>query len=170
MDRIDGRYRAMRFVSVFLLALPGLASAAQSLQVPLAPKAIPQFVDALPRLSVQPGGTINTLDATGTSFTNPLQLTMCEFKVNILPTGTFTPGVKPATRVWGYIPGATCPTTPQDTYLGPVLVNMRGIPPPSSTRTRSRPSIRRTCSHTSTAPTRRSTGLIRRAASRTCAT
>src|SRR6266511_314667 len=41
---------------------------------------------------------------------------------------TFAPGVKPATSVWGYIQGATCPTTPQDTYLGPVLVNMQGIP------------------------------------------
>ena len=59
LDMIDGRYRAMRFVSVLLLALPGLASAAQSLQVPLAPGAIPQFVDPLPRLNVQPGGTFS---------------------------------------------------------------------------------------------------------------
>src|SRR6266540_411364 len=128
LDIIAQRCRAMRFASVLLLALPGLASAAQSLQVPLAPSAIPQFVEPLPLLSVQPGGTINTIISTSTSFANPLQLTMCEFKANILPTGTFAPGVKPATSVWGYIQGATCPTTPQDTYLGPVLVNMQGIP------------------------------------------
>ena len=47
---------------------------------------------------------------------------MCEFKANVLPTGTFAPGVAPETWVWGYVPGTECPTTTRNTYLGPVVV------------------------------------------------
>jgi FtsP/CotA-like multicopper oxidase with cupredoxin domain len=104
----------------------GLASAfaAQSPQIPLAANAIPQFVDPLPTLSIAPqNSTMATLIGS-----RPLTLTMCEFKANVLPTGTFAPGVKPETWVWGYIPGGTCPTATQDTYIGPVIVNTRGIP------------------------------------------
>ncbi|MBI3449606.1 MAG: multicopper oxidase domain-containing protein [Acidobacteria bacterium] len=84
-------------------------------QIPLEPTAVPQFVDPLPGLAIVDG-------------TQPYTLTMCEFKANVLPTGTFAPGVKPETWVWGYIPGTTCPTTAQGTYLGPVVVAHRGVP------------------------------------------
>ncbi len=97
-------------------------------QTPFPGSNVPQFAQPLPLLSVQPGGTINTIVSNNTSFKSPLELRMCEFDAKVLPTGTFKKGVQPLTRVWGYIPGTSCPTTPQDTYLGPVLVNIRGTP------------------------------------------
>jgi spore coat protein A, manganese oxidase len=101
--------------------LSGIAtvSAAVSPQVPLAASAIPQFVQPLPRLSIS-GGTIATTHGNAA-----LDITMCEFDANVLPRGTLAPGVQTTTRVYGYILGSNCPTTPQDTYLGPVLVNTR---------------------------------------------
>jgi len=91
------------------------AGAAWAQQVPLPGNAVPQFVDPLPSLPVVLG-------------TAPLTLTMCEFKSTVLPTGTFAPGVAPETWTWGYIVGTTCPTTTQPTYLGPVIVALRGTP------------------------------------------
>jgi spore coat protein A len=90
-------------------------------QVPLNPTKIPQFVDPLPLLSVQTGGTIPTMvdGGGGTNYT----LTMTEFDAKVLPTGTFLPGVAPNTKVWGY--RLTSPVGPQDTYIGPVFVAQR---------------------------------------------
>ncbi len=71
-----------------LAAIAGLAAAAlpdpvlQAAQIPLPGSAIPQFVDPLPSLAIADG-------------TQPVTLTMCEFKANVLPTGTFTQGVAP---------------------------------------------------------------------------
>jgi FtsP/CotA-like multicopper oxidase with cupredoxin domain len=84
-------------------------------QIALPPTAIPQFVDPLPGLAIADG-------------TQPITLTMCEFKANVLSTGTFAPGVMPETWVWGYIVGTECPTTTQGTYLGPVIIAQRGVP------------------------------------------
>lgn len=93
-------------------------------QMPLPGNAIPQFAQPLPKLSVA-GGTIDTV------FGNQrLEIRMCEFDAKVLPRGTFAPGAQPATRVWGYIVGTGCPTTLQDTYTGPVIVNVRGTPTP----------------------------------------
>jgi len=103
------------------LAIIGGAWAAQSPQIPLAGKAIPQFMQPLPILSVQPGGTMATVLGN-----QPLEIHMCEFDANVLPLGTIAPGVQTTTKVWGYIAGTSCPTTPQDTYIGPVIVNNRG--------------------------------------------
>jgi FtsP/CotA-like multicopper oxidase with cupredoxin domain len=91
-------------------------------QTPLDSHTIPKFVEPLPRLSVA-GGTINTVFGT-----QPLTLSMCEFKSHALPRGTFSPGVKPETWVWGYIAGDKCPTTTQDTFTGPVIVAQRFVP------------------------------------------
>jgi spore coat protein A, manganese oxidase len=124
---------------VFALALSQNALAAQNLvQTPLAGKGIPQFVQPLPQLSLQPGTglqAVPTFDLnTGaplTSFTTPLEIRICEFKANILPAGALGKGVAaPSTWVWGYVPGTACPdpNTPLDTYLGPVLVNLRDVP------------------------------------------
>src|SRR4030095_14657017 len=97
------------------LALPAMWAPAYGEQIPLSPTAIPQFVDPLPGLAIADG-------------TQPLTLTMCEFKANVLPTGTFAPGVAPETWVWGYSVGTECPSTTQSTYLGPVIVSRRGVP------------------------------------------
>lgn len=94
----------------------------QTAQLPLDSSTIPKFVDPLPALSVA-GGTVATIMGD-----KPVTLSMCEFKANVLPTGSFQPGVKPETWVWGYVEGAQCPTATQDTYTGPVIVATRGTP------------------------------------------
>ncbi len=81
------------------------------------PSSIPQFVDPLPGLAIVDG-------------TQPITLTMCEFKSNVLSTGTFAPGVAPETWTWGYIVGTECPATTRSTYLGPVIIARRGTPTP----------------------------------------
>lgn len=121
---------------VILLATIGIgvAVAAPSPQVPLAPAAIPKFAQPLPLLSVA-GGPMTTV------FGNqPLTIRMCEFWANVLPPGTFAAGVQPKTRVWGYVPGNVCPPNGQndpalETYIGPVIVNSRATaasPSPTS--------------------------------------
>ena len=118
--------------SVFFLVLAvsicisGTVSAAQSPQNPLQGSEIPQFVQALPLLSVQTGGTINTLLGN-----QALTIRMCEFWANVLPPGTIEDEAQTKTRVWGYIYASQCPangpTDPAiDTYIGPVIVNDRG--------------------------------------------
>jgi FtsP/CotA-like multicopper oxidase with cupredoxin domain len=111
---------------IFAWSVPG-ALAAQSTQIPLAGSAIPQFMQPLPLLSVQTGGTINTVPGN-----TPLTINMCEFDAKILPPGTFAVGAQPMTRVFGYIVGS-CPTTLQDSYIGPVIVNQRAGATPSPT-------------------------------------
>lgn len=120
--RLNRKRMSIFLIITLLAALVAVipASAAQSPQVPLPGSAIPQFAQSLPLLSVQQG-TINTVIGN-----QALTVTMCEFDANVLPPGTFTAGVQPTTRVWGYIVGSTCPSTPQDTYIGPVIVNDRG--------------------------------------------
>jgi spore coat protein A len=91
-------------------------------QVPLNPSKIPQFVDPLPLLSVQTGGTIDTIVDGGGG--NSYTLTMTEFNARVLPTGTFVAGQAPLTKVWGY--RRTPPAgTGENTYIGPVFVGKR---------------------------------------------
>jgi FtsP/CotA-like multicopper oxidase with cupredoxin domain len=96
-------------------AILGAGALQAQTQTPLPGRAVPQFVDPLPGLAVADG-------------TRPVTLTMCEFKANVLPTGTFTPGVAPETWAWGYVVGTECPPTTRNTYLGPVIVVQRGVP------------------------------------------
>ena len=120
-----------RVVVLAGLMLPAIALAAPNGQTPFAGSNIPQFTQALPLLSVQPGGTINTIVSTNTSSSSPLDLRICEFKAHVLPPNTFVKGKTPETWVWGYLPVASCPLptdAPLETYLGPVLVNQRGTP------------------------------------------
>jgi FtsP/CotA-like multicopper oxidase with cupredoxin domain len=119
--------RLLRLLAVLSCVVAANAHAFPNGQAPFPGARIPQFTQPLPLLSAQPGGTINTIVA---PFAQPLDLTICEFKANILPPGFVPANGQPytGTWVWGYIPGTTCPTTPQDTYLGPVLVNLRGTP------------------------------------------
>ncbi|MBI5033267.1 MAG: multicopper oxidase domain-containing protein [Chloroflexi bacterium] len=94
--------------------------AAQSPQLPLAPNKIPQFVDPLPTLA-SPGGIAST---TG----NSLEISMQEFESYILPTGTFGPGVRTKTWVWGYRLGQAPVSGTPETYLGPAIIATRGAP------------------------------------------
>jgi FtsP/CotA-like multicopper oxidase with cupredoxin domain len=110
------RYRSVLQVLV-VAAVVSIATAYAQDQVPLPGASIPQFVDPLPSLAIADGS-------------GPLTITMCEFRANVLPTGTFAPGVAPETWVWGYIVGTECPSTTQGTYLGPVIVAQRGLPTP----------------------------------------
>jgi len=118
------------------VAIAGSAFAVQSPQLPLAGKAIPQFVQPLPKLSVQTGGTINTVLGN-----NALTLRMCEFKANVLPAAAVIGYA--GTWVWGYLPDPTGNSTCAqlvtqnanaqgivDTYTGPVVVNDRGTSTP----------------------------------------
>ncbi len=129
---IAQRIRGMRLAPALLaLALPAVGLAFPDPQTPIAGTSIPQFVDPLPLPSVQPGGTVATVVANNTSFAAPLEITMCEFKTKVLPS-TWVPPVGSTyagyTWTWGYVLGTTCPTAVQDTYIGPVLVNIRGTP------------------------------------------
>ena len=103
------------------IAITGNVQAAQSPQTPLPGTMIPQFIQPLPLLSAA-GGTMATVLGN-----QPLTITMCEFDANMLPPGTPLEAGAGTTRVWGYIVGNTCPTTPQDTYIGPVIVNEREL-------------------------------------------
>jgi FtsP/CotA-like multicopper oxidase with cupredoxin domain len=129
----------LTYISVWItlmLVVTGSALAVQSPQVPLAGKAIPQFVQPLPKLSVQAGGTMQTLLGN-----QNVTLRMCEFKANVLPPAAVIGYA--GTWVWGYLPDTTGTSTcsqlvaqyanPQgivDTYIGPVIVNDRGTPTP----------------------------------------
>lgn len=113
-------------VAIALGLAPAAFALAQSGQIPLAPTAIPQFVQRMPTLAVQPvpGNTIQTTVA-GTA---PLEMHMCEFPSSVLPPGTLAPGVQTGTWTWGYFEGPACPAGPRDTYIGPVVVATRGVP------------------------------------------
>jgi len=104
-------------IGAALLAYLGL-SYAQVVQTPLAATSIPQFIEPLPVPEI--------IDWRGN--TAELELHMREFKANILPTGTFAPGVMPETWVWGYISGQNAPAAARPTYLGPIIVTERGTP------------------------------------------
>jgi spore coat protein A, manganese oxidase len=102
----------------------GIALAAQSPQIPLAPNLIPKFVNQLPVLNLAPGGTMQT--ALGNT---ALTIGMYPFKAQVLPLGTplvDNPTTDGSTNVFGYFPGLSAPASVQDTYIGPVLVNVRG--------------------------------------------
>ena len=88
----------------------GRARAAKSPQVPLAAKAIPQFVDPVPGL-----GDLGAI----TAGTEQIELQMTEFQAQVLPTGM------PRTSVWGYLQRGQ---SSRSTYLGPVIIATRGTP------------------------------------------
>lgn len=98
-------------VSAYVVTRGGMVrigKAAQSPQIPLNPKTIPQFVDPLPDLDIITAGT------------EQIELQMTEFQTNVLPNQMNLP-----TWVWGYLqPGEGSRTS----YLGPVIVATRGTP------------------------------------------
>lgn len=102
---------------ILALLLVGWMSPAEAQQIPLGGGTVPQFVEQLPFIPVV-DGTLNT----------QVTLSMCEFQAKVLPTGTLVKGIAPSTWVWGYVSGATCPSTVQDTYIGPIVLAKRNIP------------------------------------------
>ncbi len=84
-----------------------LAQAAQSPQIPLVSKTIPQFVDPVPSL----------LDDLIVDNGGQIELQMTEFQAQVLPTGM------PKTWVWGYLRPAQ---SERPSYLGPVILATRG--------------------------------------------
>ncbi len=107
-----------------LAALAVVSGALAQPQTPLPGSAIPQFVDPLPTLSVA-GGPITTVIADA----NDIELHMREFQASVMPS-TFVPavGTYTGTWVWGYTVGPGAPSSPLDTYTGPVVVATRGLP------------------------------------------
>ena len=102
------------------IALPQLAVAQGVAQVPLDPTTIPQFAQRLPLLG----------ELSPTSGKGPVDLSMCEFEMGVLPVGTpLLPEANGRTWVWGYLPGTAC-TMPsgRNSYLGPVIVAERHTP------------------------------------------
>jgi len=95
-------------------------------QTALPGSALPQFIDPLPLLdSHVPGSPIRLVDGT-----QPLTISMEEFKANILPSGLpLANGPYAGTWVWGYQtagsetnPGGTTAST----YINPVVLAFRG--------------------------------------------
>jgi spore coat protein A len=107
-----------------LVATLTLAPFAAADQTPLPGSAIPQFVDALPLLSVA-GGPIATVIADA----NDVEVHMREFKANMMPS-TFVPatGSYTGTWVWGYIVGPDAPSGTLETFTGPVVIAFRHLP------------------------------------------
>ncbi len=110
----------------------GSALAAQSPQIPLPGSGIPKFVQPLPLLNL--GWSLGAPTGMATVIgSQALTMNMCEFDAAVLPVGTIAPGVQTRTRVWGYVPGDACLTpagAAADSYIGPVVVNTRGVPTP----------------------------------------
>ena len=110
---------------VCLALAPGIALP-QGVQLP--GNKIPQFVDPLPVLELNPQSTSGI--ATLVADTGEITLNMLEFKANMMPS-TFVPGGGTYTGTWtfGYRVGpTTAPTSAVKTAVGPVIVAVRGVP------------------------------------------
>jgi FtsP/CotA-like multicopper oxidase with cupredoxin domain len=115
---------------VFVLTPP---ASAQVMQTPLDPAGIPKFVNNLPTLKFAPDKNGNWKgDMPVVLGTAPITLSICEFKAQILPTGTIDTvtgaPVPTATWVWGYQLGDICQPFPKHSYIGPVVAAERGTP------------------------------------------
>jgi len=123
--------------AVMVAGVLGIAAvppaAAQVVQTPLDPAGIPKFVNQLPELEIggKPNGKwkggLPVLDGS-----TPSVVSICEYRSQILPTGTVdtvTGAAVPVdTYVWGYQIGDTCQINPGHPYIGPVVVAERGTP------------------------------------------
>jgi spore coat protein A len=124
----DAIFAAPLLAPLVLLLVTFTAQEALAVQgIPLPGKKIAQFVDPLPLLDAQPGGTMKTIIAGPAEIT----LNMLEFQANMLPS-TFVPANGlPYTGTWvfGYRVGPTAaPAAAVDTYIGPVIVATRNQP------------------------------------------
>lgn len=109
------------------LATAGSVFGAQG--VPLAGNKIPQFVDPLPVLDLNPQSATGI--ATVIAGPGEITLNMVEFKANIMPS-TFVPatgaGTYTGTWTFGYRVSTPFPASAAETPVGPVIVATRGVP------------------------------------------
>lgn len=96
---------------------------------PLPGKNIPQFVDPLPVLDLNPQSTTGI--ATVIAGSGEITLNMVEFKANMMPS-TFVPATGPGTYTgtwtFGYRVSTPYPAGPAETPVGPVIVATRNQP------------------------------------------
>ena len=109
------------------LATAGSVFGAQG--VPLAGNKIPQFVDPLPVLDLNPQSTTGI--ATLIAGTGEITLNMVEFKARIMPS-TFVPATGPGTYTgtwtFGYRVSTPIPASAAETPVGPVIVATWDVP------------------------------------------
>jgi FtsP/CotA-like multicopper oxidase with cupredoxin domain len=134
-----GKKMGLGLMVTLLTGLPAVSpvSAAQSPQVRMNPSNIPQFAQELAGLDLgavvgsAPFGVGLKVYVGADAIVGSTEIHICEFDASVLPSST--PGVTAKTRSWGYIVGSACPAPgtsayTQDSYIGPVLVNVRNLP------------------------------------------
>jgi len=121
------RFTSILAVLLFIFMITAVVSGQPLQGTPLPGKNIPQFVDPLPVLDLNPQSTtgIATIIDTGAEIT----LNMVEFKANIMPS-TFVPATGAYTGTWtfGYRVSTPYPASPAATPVGPVIVATRHQP------------------------------------------
>ena len=133
------------FAVFAILLLGGMAAFAAAppapIQTPLSPTKIPQFAQPLDTLDVRalvPGYNRGNPAIPVALGTVPLDLSICEYQVDVLPPGTpvVAPLIPPQgfvlgkTYVFGYQLGTACNNAyiPNRSYLGPAVVAFKGTP------------------------------------------
>jgi FtsP/CotA-like multicopper oxidase with cupredoxin domain len=126
-----------KFLTILLLVIfLGFMNASSALAqiypvngIPLPGNKIPQFIDPLPVLDLNPQSTTGI--ATVVAGPGEIGLNMVEFKANIMPS-TFIPATGPGTYTgtwtFGYRVNTPYPASPAETPVGPVIVATRGLP------------------------------------------
>jgi len=130
MRRFKGLGFGSAALALLLAGAPATAQVVRTPQVPLAGNKIPQFVQQLPLLSLDNSGikvAFGADPATGESL--DVDVSLCEFQMNILPAGSLGKknAAAPQTWVWGYQSSSVC-GTPAGSYIGPVVLAKRGVP------------------------------------------
>ncbi|MDP2156130.1 MAG: hypothetical protein Q8K68_00275, partial [Nitrospirota bacterium] len=119
--------RVLSIATALLVFTVALSWAVQG--TPLPGSNIPQFVDPLPVLDLNPQSTSGI--ATVIAGPGEITLNMVEFKANIMPS-TFIPATGPGTYTgtwtFGYRVSTPFPASAAETPVGPVIVAFRNIP------------------------------------------
>ena len=122
---MNRKFTVFLTAAVLLLGVVGSAGAQGVTPQTLLPGAlIPKFVDPLPVAGdiTVVNATVATAPAappTGNPY-NPYNITMSEFKANILPASAPTVPAYTGSWVWGYLTDTDSTATPRPSYLGPV--------------------------------------------------
>jgi FtsP/CotA-like multicopper oxidase with cupredoxin domain len=105
--------------------------------VTLSPRKIPQFVQPLDVPDLTAAGASGSrwhwdsfrYSARYSPTSAQINVSICEFQTQILPTRTIQKGVTTGTWAWGYQLGSGCTNPPLGrSYLGPVVIASRGTP------------------------------------------
>ncbi len=129
-----GRRKRSCFSTILLIVcIVWTAGSVFAQGTPLPGGKIAQFVDALPLLSVAPGGTMQTVLPSILGGTDNITLRMIEAQTNMMPTGFVPANGLPYTGTWVFryvadpgagVIGGGNPAT----YIGPVIVVARNHP------------------------------------------